>query len=45
MILLKPEFKHLEHKDKDNYERKGAPEGDTHASRIRRHRTQNAFKG
>ena len=46
MILLQPKSKHIEHKDKDSKnKRKGAPEGDTLASRVQTHRTQNAFKG
>ena len=45
MIHLHPESKHIEHKDKDKDKRNGAPKGDTLASRVQRHRTQNAFMG
>ena len=46
VIHLHQESKHIEYKDKDSKnKRKGAPEGDTLASRVQTHRTQNAFKG
>ena len=40
VIHLQPKSKHIKHRDKDKDKRKGAPEGDTFAARVKTHRTQ-----